>query len=1115
MSTPPDPKRVQQIFDAAAELPAAERESFLASACHDDVGLHTEVKLLMQSAEGATRFVLPSTGGGHADETLITRPGAPRDVAVIHERPGTRIGPYKLLEQIGEGGFGAVFMAEQEKPVQRRVALKIIKLGMDTGQVVARFEQERQALAMMDHPNIAKVLDAGATDTGRPYFVMELCKGESITEYCDKHNLSIRERLALFVQVCLAVQHAHQKGLIHRDIKPSNILVTTQDDKPHAKVIDFGIAKATASKLTEKTLFTEHRQLIGTPEYMSPEQAEGSLDIDTRTDVYSLGVLLYELLTGSTPFDSKKLRSAAFGEIQRIIREVDPPNPSTRLSQSSATLIGVAAARHSEPRKLNAIIRGELDWIVMKSLEKNRQRRYSTAQGLAADVERYLGGEAIVAAPPGAAYRVRKFVSRHRGPVVAAGLVGAALIAGLAGTLWQASNARSERDVAIAAKESETQARQAAATLAASEAKQRQVAESNERKAEAINTFLLEMLGSADVREMGRDVKVSEALVRAAEKAGVTLKDQPEVEAAVRRILGSTFLSLGLPDAAEPEVLAAMTLSGKLHGEDSIDLARALLVLAKLKGQRGDFAASAEAAGRAAKIYAMLLGPNDPTTLTARGQYAIALPAIGKAQESVDVLTDVLGLTTKAGERESREGRIMVNSLAVSYHHLGKLDEAEALYREAVDISARLDGPEHPDTLTTRMNLASMLQGRGNITEAEPMMAETCALVRKVFGDSHTTTATAAANLGGLYEAKGKLKDALPLLEESLDTRRRAEGESTRGVALAKQRVAQVLSRLGEHARAVAMQENSVAVYAIVSGAEDPQTLTARVILANTLAAADRKAEAEVIYTDLLSVCPRVLGEDHRTTIISINSYGVLLMRQDRYAEAEPFVRKALEAGRRSQEADSIDTLTTQHNLCAILREAGKVDEAETLGRDTLEHMMRVLGPSHPNIGSVRNSYGETLQKLGRIAEAKNELTLAVSICKAALGEKHANTVGAMARLGSVMLDLDDAAGAESKLREATAVLASIRGDKDTRTANARLDLGRALTMLGKHAEAEPLLNENHLILVALRAPEHKDIFKAERILATMYSAWNAAEPGKGHHVQAAEWEAKVKQQKQ
>ena len=317
MSTPRDPRRAQQNFDAAAELPAAERESFLASACDDDVGLHTEVKLLMQSAEGATRFVLPSTGGGHADETLITRPGAPRDVAVIYERPGARIGPYKLLEQIGEGGFGAVFMAEQEKPVQRRVALKIIKLGMDTGQVVARFEQERQALAMMDHANIARVLDAGATETSRHYFVMELCKGESITEYCDKHNLSIRERKALFVQVCLAVQQAHQKGLIHRDIKPSNILVTTQDDKPHSKVIDFGIAKATASKLTEKTLFTEQRQLIGTPEYMSPEQAEGSLDIDTRIDVYSLGVLLYELLTGSTPFDSKKLRSAAFGEIQR------------------------------------------------------------------------------------------------------------------------------------------------------------------------------------------------------------------------------------------------------------------------------------------------------------------------------------------------------------------------------------------------------------------------------------------------------------------------------------------------------------------------------------------------------------------------------------------------------------------------------------------------------------------------------------------------------------------------------------------------------------------------------------------------------------------------------
>jgi eukaryotic-like serine/threonine-protein kinase len=290
------------------------------------------------------------------------------------------------------------------------------------------------------------VLDAGATMSGGPYFVMDLVKGEPITEYCDKNHVSITERLRLFAQVCAAVQHAHTKGVIHRDIKPSNILVASQDGRPHAKVIDFGIAKATSSRLTEKTLFTEHAQLIGTPEYMSPEQAEGSIDIDTRTDVYSLGVLLYELLTGSTPFDARRLRSAAFGEIQRIIREVDPPKPSTRLSQLAETLANVAVHRQIEPRRLESTVRGELDWIVMRALEKDRQRRYETANGLAMDVERYLTGEAVLAAPPSAAYRTRKFVGRHRGGVMAGGVLTAALGLGVVGIAWQASLARAERE---------------------------------------------------------------------------------------------------------------------------------------------------------------------------------------------------------------------------------------------------------------------------------------------------------------------------------------------------------------------------------------------------------------------------------------------------------------------------------------------------------------------------------------------------------------------------------------------------------------------------------------------------------------------------------------------
>jgi serine/threonine protein kinase/tetratricopeptide (TPR) repeat protein len=420
-----DPATIKALFSAALDQPESQRGAYLDSACGGDVALRREVEDLLAVMTGRPvldAWTLPVDAPRPATTTLA-------------EGPGTCISHYKLLEKIGEGGFGTVFMAEQEQPVRRRVALKIIKLGMDTLQVIARFEAERQALAMMDHPHIARVLDAGATQTGRPFFVMELVRGDPITSYCDRHNLATRQRLELFAQVCHAVQHAHQKGIIHRDIKPSNILVTVTDGKPVPKVIDFGVAKATNARLTEKTLFTEHRQLIGTPAYMSPEQAVMSgPDIDTRSDIYSLGVLLYELLTGTTPFDARELLQAGYGEIQRVIREVEPEKPSTRLSSLRGTLAGVAARRDTEPRKLGAIIRGDLDWIAMKCLEKDRARRYETADGLALDVQRHLAGEPVVAAPPSTAYRLRKFVRRNKGAVLAGGLMTATLILGATGT---------------------------------------------------------------------------------------------------------------------------------------------------------------------------------------------------------------------------------------------------------------------------------------------------------------------------------------------------------------------------------------------------------------------------------------------------------------------------------------------------------------------------------------------------------------------------------------------------------------------------------------------------------------------------------------------------------
>jgi serine/threonine protein kinase len=430
----------QSLFIGALERDPSERSAFLDSACAGNAILRGRVEKLLLAHEHATNF--------------MEEPAAPHAATIdeqITEEPGTVIGPYKLLQQIGEGGMGTVFMAEQAQPVQRKVALKIIKQGMDSRQVIARFEAERQALALMDHPHIAKVLDA-ATEGGRPYFVMELVKGVPITRYCDEHRLTPKERLELFLPICHAVQHAHQKGIIHRDLKPSNVLVAEYDDKPVAKVIDFGVAKATGPKLTERTMFTEFGQVVGTLEYMSPEQAKlNALDIDTRSDIYALGVLLYELLTATTPFDTKRLHQAAFDEVLRIIREEEPPKPSTRLS-ATEELPSIAANRGLEPKRLSGLVRGELDWIVMKCLEKDRNRRYETANGLAMDLQRYLADEPVMACPPSAWYRFRKLARRNKGAFLTTALLTVALL--LAVVILAVSNAliateRNQKDRAL------------------------------------------------------------------------------------------------------------------------------------------------------------------------------------------------------------------------------------------------------------------------------------------------------------------------------------------------------------------------------------------------------------------------------------------------------------------------------------------------------------------------------------------------------------------------------------------------------------------------------------------------------------------------------------------
>ncbi len=952
-----DAERIQNVLAGARELPQEQRAAYLDAACRGDAALRSEVESLLTSRDEVGRVLADPTANLPATAAAATIVAPPR------EGPGTRIGPYRLLQAIGEGGFGSVFMAEQEKPVSRKVALKIIKLGMDTHQVVARFEQERQALAMMDHPSIARVLDAGATETGRPFFVMELVKGDPIVEYADKNNLSIEARLELFTQVCNAVQHAHTKGIIHRDIKPSNILVSTQDGKPHTKVIDFGIAKATASKLTEKTLFTEHRQLIGTPEYMSPEQAEGSLDIDTRTDVYSLGVLLYELLTGTTPFGSNELRSAAFGELQRIIREVEPPKPSTRLSNNTDTIASVAAKRQTEPKRLGTIVRGELDWIVMKALEKDRQRRYETALGLAMDIQRYLSGEAVNAAPPSTAYRFKKFVKRNRVAVTTGLAVAAALFLGVVAFAWQAKVTSDQRDIAVAAQQAEAEQRERADAARAEAVAQQTKAEQQEAEAkkqaavaEAVARFLTDMLAAVDPANLPKDpssgeplkdsVTVVQAIEAAVKKLDAdgggegSLKDQPMVEAAVRGTIGTTLQELGRYAEAETQLRASLAIrraalpAGHPSIADSLsDLASLLLAQNKL--------AEAEPLFREALAIIRAARPaGHPEVASGLSNLAMLLSAQNKPAEAEPLLRESLAIRRAALPSGHPDIALGLNNLATLLYE-DRPAEAEPLFREALAIRRAAFPAGHPDIVESMNNLAVFLSGQNRFAESEQLLRETLAIRRATLPAGHPDIAVALSNLAAEVRAQNKPAEAEPLYREALS------------------------------------------IYRVTLPANHPNIATILNGLAGFLQTQGRRDEAEPLYRESLAIRRAALPAGHPHIAEGLNHLAVLLQSQNRPAEAVPLYREAMEIFGRTLPAGHASIASTLSNLAQTQQALGQTAEARA-GWDEAIAMLRRSSPE----GSARLARVLWRSATARLENRDNDAALAELEEAVAMAEK-------------------------------------------------------------------------------------------------------------------------------
>ncbi len=812
----------QEIFSAALERATeSERSAYLDMACAGLPEVRGRVEALLQAAAAAAAV-------GFMDESH----------AIVRETSGARIGRYLLRDRIGEGGFGVVYLAEQEQPVRRDVALKIIKLGMDTRAVIARFEAERQALAMMNHANIARVFDAGATETGRPYFVMELVRGAPITTFCDERRLEVHERLRLFLQVCRAVHHAHQKGVIHRDLKPSNILIALEGDVPAAKVIDFGIAKATCEPLTEKTLLSRLHGFVGTPAYMSPEQVGlGDLDIDVRSDIYSLGALLYELLAGSPVFDTKALLAGGYAEVQRAIHHGNPLPPSQRVATLEAeTKRTVATRRHCTPSRLVAELRGDLDRIVGKCLEKDRARRYETTEDLAQDLMRFLRSEPVLARPATLGYRAAKFGQRHsRGVVVGVGAM--ALLAGLG--IYHVRRLATERDRA----------------------------QLEAKKTAKVSEVLTELLMTGDPfrTPSGTEPGATGALEASAERARREFATQPEVEEEILGTIGRVYLRLGQHDKARP-ILEEAAAAGRATGQPDARLAQTLNDLGVLCRERGDFSAAIRYGEEALALRRRVLG-ND------NNDVAVTLSELGRAHSSLEqydqaeqLFRESLAIRRRVMGPEDRETATSLGDLGVGLWQKGDLAAAEPLLQQSLAIHRKVLGPRHPNVGGAMANLAQLKIDQNEIAVAEALLHEAVEIIRGSLGPRHWRTASVMTHLGTVWRLQGRTAEAATLLDEALQIARAALGNAGTVVASLEVERARVHLARGEPAAAETLLREALKTQRSVYAETSWRISTTKSLLGAALLGQGRNDEAATLLLEASRVLKDIPGPQGRET---------------------------------------------------------------------------------------------------------------------------------------------------------------------------------------------------------------------------------------------------------
>jgi eukaryotic-like serine/threonine-protein kinase len=1106
---PIDSKRVQAIFLAVVEhQDPANRAAILDRECATDVELRQRVEALLRSNDEPDHFLdQPIVGVGDRSSAIFTRldEGASAELMAdsssetgltppnmsapvvtskrvasppITDGPGNHLGPYKLLQVIGEGGMGVVYMAEQEKPVRRRVALKIIKPGMDSKQVIARFEAERQALALMDHQNIARVLDVGTTAMGRPFFVMELVHGVSITEYCNQCRLTTRERLELFIPVCQAIQHAHQNGIIHRDIKPSNVLVTLYDGRPVPKVIDFGVAKAIEQQLTERTMFTQYGTIVGTIEYMSPEQAETSaLGVDTRSDIYSLGVLLYELLTGTTPLERAKMVGLAYSDILRRIREEEPPRPSSRLRGSKDTLPMISAQRQAEPARLTKLLRGELDWIVMKALEKDRSRRYETPSGLGYDIRRYLDGDLVEACPPSTTYRLRKFSWKNRVALVTFGSFAAFLLGGAVFSIWQAIRASKAEAAAISQARraiiAEEQSRVVRDRAVAAEAQARAEGEKAERsaaEARAVLGFFQDEVLSAGRPEgleggLGKDVTIRKVLDVAEPKIAGAFPNQPETEASVRFVLGGTYYYLGEPALAVRQLERALGL-------------------------------------RTAK-----LGPDHSDTLNSRERLANAYWSAGHVDRAIPLYKQTLATRSEKLGPDHPDTLTTQNNLALAYQGAFDLDRAIPLFERTLAMRSEKLGPDHPDTLISQSSLANAYRVAGRLDRAIPLCERTLAAQSAKLGPDHPDTITSQNILANAYRDAGQNDRVIPMLERTLTTAPVKLGSDHPKLLITRVILASAYRDAGQLDRAISLFERTLAAQTAKLGPDHPDTLTSQNDLADAYRVAGQLERAIPILEQTLAMLTVKLGRNHIRTLVAqstlANGYRVV----GQLDRAISLFERTLAAQEADLGLDHPDTLASQNYLANAYCEAGQLDRAIPLFLRTIIAQTARLGPEHPSTLATRSDLGGAYLSQGDSARAESLLRDVLVARRKKLGAQHPAVAQTLTSLGESLLEQRKWAEAEQLLRDGLAIWDARRPD-DWNRFNTQSLLGNSLLGQQNFAQAEPLLLSGYEGMKSreTRIPASKKVVLIEsckRILR-LYEAWGRPE-------QAAAWRARLR----